>query len=122
MSASTVISLFRAARPSLQCLSYRPYIDRFTRATGTAAARDKPRLQLSNQHVLVLSLRPSLDGKAWMITLYNPGDHDESTGLSWSGPVGAAHLSNTGESQLTPAGDKILVADQDVVTIRVEKS
>jgi alpha-mannosidase len=83
---------------------------------------DKPRLQLSNQHVLVLSLRPSLDGKAWMITLYNPGDHDESTGLSWSGPVGAAHLSNTGESQLTPAGDKILVADQDVVTIRVEKS
>ena len=83
---------------------------------------DKPRLQLSNQHVLVLSLRPSLDGKAWMITLYNPGDHDESTGLSWSGPVGAAHLSNTGESQLTPAGDTILVAAQDVVTIRVEKS
>ena len=91
-------------------------------AAASGSGIDKPRLQLSNQRVLVLSLRPSLDGKAWMITLYNPGDHDESTGLSWSGSVGAAHLSNTGESQLTAAGEKISVAGQDVVTIRVEKS
>ena len=91
-------------------------------AVASGSGIDKPRLQISNQHVLVLSLRPSLDGKAWMVTLYNPGDHDESTGLSWSGSVGAAHLSNSGESPLAAVGDKILVGGQDVVTIRVEKS
>ena len=91
-------------------------------AAASGSGIDKPRLQLSNQRVIALSLRPSLDGKAWMLTVYNPGDHDESTSILWSGSVGAAHFSNTGESQGTPAGDQISVAGQDVVTIRVEKS
>jgi alpha-mannosidase len=90
-------------------------------AAASGPGIDKPRLQLSNQHVIALSLRPSLDGQAWMVTLYNPGDRDESTDLLWSGSVGAAHFSNTGESPLTVAAGQISVAGQGVVTIRVEK-
>ncbi|TDW95841.1 glycosyl hydrolase family 38 [Dinghuibacter silviterrae] len=91
-------------------------------AAASGDGVSQPRLRLSNQRVIVLSLRPSLDGKAWMVTLYNPGARDESTGLLWSGAVGAVHISNTGEGVLAPAGDQISVAGQGVVTVRVEKS
>lgn len=83
---------------------------------------EKSRLLLTNQHLVVLSLRPSLDGKAWILSLYNPGNREESTDLTWNGSVGPAHYSNTGEDQLAPVSGPIAVAGQDVVTVRVEKN
>lgn len=88
-------------------------------ASGTAEGTSK--LQLSSQRLVVLSLRPSLDGKAYMVTLYNPGGQAESTELHWAGKVGAASLSDTGEDRLAPVTGAITVAAQDVVTVRVEK-
>jgi len=90
-----------------------------TPATGEVMTT--PALQLSSQRLVVLSLRPSLDGKADMITLYNPGSQAESTELRWSGTVGTTHYSNTGEEALAVATGPITVASQDVVTLRVEK-
>ena len=89
-------------------------------AAASGPVLETPRLTIS-QRLVVLSLRPSLDGKAWMVTLYNPGEQAEKTGLSWNGPVGAAHYSNTGEEVLAPVEGEVAVAPQDVVTIRVEK-
>ncbi|HEV2478434.1 MAG TPA: hypothetical protein VGS79_02170 [Puia sp.] len=88
-------------------------------ASGTAPGTSK--LELSSQRLVVLSLRPSLDGKAYMVTLYNPGGQAESTELRWAGAMGAASYSNTGEDRLAPVTGAITVAAQDVVTVRVEK-
>ncbi|HEY4109757.1 hypothetical protein [Puia sp.] len=88
-------------------------------ARGTAPVT--PRLQLSTQQLVVLVLKPSMDGKAWMVTLFNPGEQSASTSLSWNGSVGAAHYSNTTEVAQDAVNGPIAVAPQDVVTIRVEK-
>lgn len=78
-------------------------------------------LRLSSDRLLVLSLRPSRDGKAFMVTLYNPGATAESTGFSWGVTVGAAHFSNTDEETLEAVNGAVSVAGQDVVTVRVER-
>ena len=80
-----------------------------------------PRLQLSSTRLVVLVLKPSTDGKAWMVTLFNPGEQPQSTALSWAGAVGAAHYSNTAEEAQAAVDGQITLAGQDVVTIRVEK-
>ena len=80
-----------------------------------------PRLRLSSEKIVVLVLKPSTDGKAWMVTLFNPGDQPQSATLSWAGSIGAAHYSNTAEEVQAAADGQITVAGQDVVTIRVEK-
>ena len=56
-----------------------------------------------------------------MVTLFNPGDQPQSTTLNWAGSVGAAHYSNTAEETQVAVDGQIIVAGQDVVTIRVEK-
>lgn len=90
-------------------------------APASGAAQATSKLQLSSQRLVVLSLRPSLDGKAYMVTLYNPGDQTERTELQWAGAVGAAYYSNTGEENVAPVTGPVTVAAQDVVTLRVEK-
>lgn len=77
-------------------------------------------LRLSSNRLTVLSLRPSRDGKAWMVTLYNPGSNTETTNLIWGIPAGAAHYSNTNEETLDKVSGAIAVAGQDVVTVRIE--
>jgi len=59
-----------------------------------------PKFQLSNQQLVALVLKPSTDGKAWMLTLFNPSEQTQSTTLG----------ANT-----------ITLAPQDVVTLRIEK-
>ncbi|HTI10707.1 MAG TPA: polysaccharide lyase family protein [Puia sp.] len=81
----------------------------------------KPRLQLSSSRVVVLTLRPAADGKAWLVTLYNPTQQTESTSLDWGGPVGATHYSNTSEQPSEPLNGPVTVGAQEVVTLRVEK-
>ena len=88
-------------------------------APAAGAGIEVPRLEVSPR-LVVLALRPSLDGKAWMVTLYNPGSREETTGLRWNGPAGAVHYSNTGEEVLGAVEGTVTIAPQDVVTIRVE--
>jgi len=90
-------------------------------ANAAGEVPTKPKLQLTNQNLVALVLRPSTDGKAWMVTLFNPGTQSESTTLNWNGPVGATHYSNTTEEVQTAVTGPITVAPQDVVTVRVEK-
>ncbi len=90
-------------------------------AEATGDALTTPRLRLSSQQLVALVLKPSNDGRAWMVTLYNPTEQAALTTLTWNGPVGAAHYSNTGEEAMAPVEGPITVAPRDVVTIRVEK-
>lgn len=90
-----------------------------TRAAGKALTT--PRLQLSSSRLVVLALKPSADGKAWIVTLFNPSEQPETTTLTWNGPVGASRYSNTTEEPLAPVEAPVTIASQDVVTIRVEK-
>jgi hypothetical protein len=78
-------------------------------------------LRLSSKNIVVLALKPSDDGKARLVTLYNPTAGQESTSLSWSVPVKSSSYSNTTEVALQPLTGDVVVAPQEVVTIRVEK-
>ncbi|RFM26776.1 polysaccharide lyase family protein [Deminuibacter soli] len=78
-------------------------------------------LQLSNTQLVTLALKPSEDGKAWMVTLYNPGSSAAATTLQWSAPAGSQYFSNTAEQPVKEAGKDITVDAQGVVTLRVEK-
>lgn len=90
-----------------------------TKSTG----RDMsvPKLQLSGNSIVVLVLKPSEDGKAWIVTLFNPSDGASKTALRWASPVKATYYSNTGENTLGVVNGEIEIASQDVVTLRVEK-
>jgi alpha-mannosidase len=101
-------------------------------APAMGVADGAPMLQLSTQALVVLALRPSADGKAWIVTLFNPGADAATTNLRWGapsksgqagqGPVHKTYYSNTGEEALAPVPvSGIEVASQDVVTVRVEK-
>jgi len=79
-----------------------------------------PKLLVSSKNILVLSLKPSDDGKAMIITLFNSSDKNENTSLKWSSPVKATYYSNTSEMPLTVVKDEIEVPAWDVVTIRTE--
>ncbi len=80
-----------------------------------------PKLQLSTDKVLVQVLKPSEDGRAWIVSLFNPTSETQQTTLKWSSPVKATSYSNTGEQTLSPVNGAIAIAAQDVVTVRVER-
>jgi len=83
--------------------------------------RSVPKLRLSARNIVVLVLKPSEDGKAWIVTLYNPSENPSKTDLEWSTPVKAVHYSNTMEMPLGPVTGEIGVGAMEVVTVRVEK-
>jgi hypothetical protein len=80
-----------------------------------------PKLQLSSKQVVVQVLKPSDDGKAWIISLFNPSAETQRTALQWSTPVHGMSYSNTAEVAGEPVNGDIEIAAQDVVTVRVEK-
>lgn len=71
--------------------------------------------------IVATQVRPSRDGKAWMIRLFNTSGHPASTRLVWHRPVGTIHISNPMEDALEPASEKIELASRQVVTLRVER-
>ena len=81
----------------------------------------KPLLNINSDQIIALVLKPSADGKAWMLILYNPTEKQVSTGLIWSTHVSAVHYSNTAETNLQASPDQIVLDAHDVVTVRVER-
>ena len=90
-----------------------------TQSTGKQPLAAK--LMIESKNIIVVSLKPSEDGKAVMVTLFNSSDTNEKTVLKWSTPVKASFLSNTGEVALKEIKGVIEVPAWDVVTIRSEK-
>ncbi|NWJ49255.1 MAG: hypothetical protein HXX14_00185 [Bacteroidetes bacterium] len=90
-----------------------------TRATGSAI--QAPKLSVDAENIVVIALKPSEDGKALMVTLFNSSSADEKATLNWSSPVKATYLSNTSEDTIKELNGEIEVPAWDVVTVRVEK-
>ncbi|HEY4207089.1 MAG TPA: glycosyl hydrolase-related protein, partial [Puia sp.] len=74
-----------------------------------------------SKDIIALVLKPSEDGKAYILTLFNPSDKPGKTNPHWSSPVKATYYSNTGEAALTPVNGEIEIAPLDVVTLRIER-
>jgi len=80
-----------------------------------------PKLQLSSKNIVVLVLKPSEDGKAWIVTLFNPSDRSEKTVVRCPEPIKKISYSNTGEMPLMPVTGDIEMSTLEVVTIRIDK-
>jgi len=80
-----------------------------------------PLLSVSNKDVIVQALKPSEDGKAWIVTLFNASGAEARTSLQWSAQTGAMHYSNTTELPLAPIEGDINIAPWDLVTVRAER-
>jgi hypothetical protein len=78
-------------------------------------------LQLSAKAIEVLVLKPSEDGKAWMVTLFNPTSQPAKTRLHWNIPVKSTSISNSGEVKLSPAPTELELGSLEVMTLRVDK-
>lgn len=70
--------------------------------------------------IVATQLRPSRDGKAWMIRLFNTSEETASTRLVWNRPVGKTFFSNPMEETLDPAPQEVNLVSQQVMTLRVE--
>jgi alpha-mannosidase len=86
-----------------------------------AKSEGKSRLTLSSPDVLVTALKPSDDGKAIIVRLWNAGGRDAQTRVDWSAPAPkSVWLSNTSEKQLARVRGAVSVPAWGVVTLRAE--
>lgn len=80
-----------------------------------------PLLEVSSPNVLVSALKPSDDGKAWIIRLYGASGKTESVTLHWGKTVPKAlFLSGTGEKPLKKLDGPIEVPGYGLLTLRAE--
>ncbi|MBB5058022.1 hypothetical protein HDF16_002728 [Granulicella aggregans] len=91
-----------------------------TRASGRTLR--EPLLSLDSPDVVVLSLKPSEDGKAMMVTLFGASGENRETRLRWrSNITGKSSVSDTSEAEERAVdGGTIHVPGWGVVTVRVQ--
>jgi alpha-mannosidase len=87
-------------------------------ATGAAPAAS--RLTIEPSSVIATAFKPSNDGNALILRLYNPTTEPVTAHLTWHPQVSHVWLSNGREEQGAEALADIPVAGWDLVTLRVE--
>ena len=87
-------------------------------ATGAAPAAS--RLTIEPSSVIATAFKPSNDGKALILRLYNPTPEPITAHLAWHPQVSHVWLSNGREEQGAEALADIPVAGWDSATLRVE--
>jgi alpha-mannosidase len=86
-----------------------------------AAARPAPPFEISSDRVLVTAFKPSDDGKAWIVRLFDASGQAETVKLSWAKPAPRRlWLSDTSERPLREARESVTVPGWGVVTLRAE--
>jgi alpha-mannosidase len=81
-----------------------------------------PLLRLNNDDVLVTALKPSDDGKAWIVRLFGAGGKPAKVKITWSPPrPKAVWLSDTSQRPLQPVQGEISVPAWGLVTLYAEK-
>jgi alpha-mannosidase len=81
----------------------------------------KPRLTLSSDKVLVTALKPSDDGRAWLVRLFGASGKDQQVKLSWSEPAPRRlWLSGTSEEPMREIRGAVRVPAWGIVTVRAE--
>jgi alpha-mannosidase len=78
-------------------------------------------LRVEPSDVLVTTLKPSDDGKAWIIRLFGGSGQERPARLVWSSPQPrSVSISDLSEKPGTPVGDTVTVPGWDLVTVRAE--
>jgi alpha-mannosidase len=90
-------------------------------APATGAKPVPGRLRLESDKLIATAFKPSDDGKALIVRLFNPTDQPQVTRLKWNKPVGQAWISSGREDQLEKASSEVTLSKFGVVTLRVEK-
>jgi alpha-mannosidase len=80
-------------------------------------------LEVDPVSVIVTAFKPDLDGKAWVIRLFNAGGRPEKATLAWADPVPrTVWLSNLAEEEVCEISRPVELAAQEIVTLRVPLS
>jgi hypothetical protein len=79
------------------------------------------RLRLDSAAVVTTAFKPSDDGKALIVRLFNPTGEAQTTHLNWNPPVRHTWLSSAEEEQGPAAPEAISVPKLGMVTLRVEE-
>ena len=80
-----------------------------------------PLFQLSSNDVLVMALKPSDDGKAWIVRLYGASGKERQVSLIWASPgPSKTWMSDTSERPITEIHDPVTVPGWGLVSLRVE--
>jgi alpha-mannosidase len=80
-----------------------------------------PLFQLSSQDVLVTSLKPSDDGKAWIVRLYGASGKERQAGLTWAGSrPSKTWMSDTSERPIAEIHGPVTVPGWGLVSLRIE--
>lgn len=89
-------------------------------ATGNTP-RTQPLLTVEPNDVLVQTLKPSDDGKAWIVRLFGASGKDRNVKLHWPGEAPSKiYLSDVSEDAGMEAGESVKVPGWGLVTLRAE--
>ncbi|MGE5609845.1 MAG: glycosyl hydrolase-related protein, partial [Bacillota bacterium] len=81
----------------------------------------QPRLQIDTSGVIVSALKPSEDGKAWIVRLFGASEKAQKATLTWSAPAPKSlFLSDIAEKPLSQIVGPVDVPPFGVVTVRAE--
>jgi alpha-mannosidase len=79
-------------------------------------------LSVEPASVIVTAFKPSEDGRAWVVRLFNTGDRPEKAGLLWPKPAPeTVWLSNLAEDQVAKITGPVEMAAYEILTLRVPR-
>jgi alpha-mannosidase len=78
------------------------------------------RLRLESAGVVTAAFKPSDDGRAVIVRLFNPTGEAQTARLNWTPPVRHTWLSSAEEEPGGAAPETVSVPALDTVTLRVE--
>jgi hypothetical protein len=90
-------------------------------AAAVGASPLAGRLRLEPPAIVATAFKPSDDGEALILRLYNPTGQAQAARLDWSRPVRHTWLSSAGEEQGPAAPANIAVPGLGTVTLRVDE-
>ncbi len=91
------------------------------RPADPARPVEAPLLALQGDPGVVVTLvRPSRDGRAMQVRLFNVAADPQTVRLAWRTPRGRTWVSNPMEDQLKPAGESLTLGRFEIMTLRVE--
>ncbi len=80
-----------------------------------------PRLKVSSERVVVAGLKPTDDGRGWLVRLFDASGQAQQVKLAWSEPVPAKlSLSDTSEKAGAAVTGSVEVPAWGIVTLRAE--
>ncbi|MHC4100670.1 MAG: polysaccharide lyase family protein [Planctomycetota bacterium] len=88
---------------------------------GTATPVPTPPLRVGSRDVVVTSLRPSADGEALMVRLFNPSEQPRAATLAWRDEPASVWISSPLEDRILPGPDRLELPAWGIVTPRCDR-